>query len=292
MTVATIEPELNESDARSLTDQIAELVRRIERDLDALSDWIIEAYDGKAWQALGYETWSAYVDAELKTNRLKLDRAERQTVVLELTDAGMSTRAVGSALGVAKGTVDNDVANSGHLESAPVTGLDGKTYTKKPKPEPIIVDAEIVDDVPANVDPETGEIVDNIRLFEGKDAKHADRIKPHLAALARVEEVTDYEVYGVTYVLQKRRRLLAEPKTPGGRVEVIVLPQDSQEAWDAALEGTHAYSCSTCCGSARYRVGDLRVCSRHIGEALRAAAEASQSADTGNVVNLTDRRGA
>ncbi len=51
-------------------------------------------------------------------------------------------------------------------------------------------------------------------------------------------------------------------------VTVIVLPLANRAEYARLSAGTHAYYCSTCCGSARFVVGRYRVCSRCITRAL------------------------
>lgn len=77
---------LDEHRARQLTDRI----RQAADDLWAL---LLEAHEGRAWSALGYATWGAYVRTEFAMSRSRayqlLDQA---TVVRDLTSvAGAST---------------------------------------------------------------------------------------------------------------------------------------------------------------------------------------------------------
>ena len=64
-------------------------------------------------------------EAELGGFRLGWVPEERREVVAELRDAGMSTRAIGTALGVPKSTVADDLAGGpgGPPDPTPVTGL-------------------------------------------------------------------------------------------------------------------------------------------------------------------------
>lgn len=91
---------------------------------------ISTAYAQRDWAALGYESWDAYVNGEYSEHRLKLSPEHRQKAVAELRLAGMSTRAIGSALGVDAKTVRNDLNPGGENSppAAPVTGADGKSY--------------------------------------------------------------------------------------------------------------------------------------------------------------------
>lgn len=129
--------DLTENEALRLTGKIREKVTEI---------WplIVEAFEGRIWVALGLPSWSAYCDAHLRGMVPAIDRAERQQRVAELRDSGMSTRAIGTALGVDHKTVVNDIrAGAGGEFSPPeqrpsVVGLDGKTYTP-PAPKPASV---------------------------------------------------------------------------------------------------------------------------------------------------------
>lgn len=98
-------------------------------------------YDGRAWLALGYETWDSMCDTEIRPHQVKLEREERQAQVFQLRSKGMSTRQIGSALGVGKGTVDRDLATApnGPVELPDtIVGNDGKqraATTKHDEPD-------------------------------------------------------------------------------------------------------------------------------------------------------------
>lgn len=135
---------LSRSEAQSLTAEI-------QRGMRGLQELIIKAYDGRAWTALGYASWDAYCDGELAGARPSLPRDERRELVGELREAGMSQRAIGSAVGVTQKQVWNDlqVTSKSSVEmsdssddfgdDAPapsrdpfaVTGTNGKTYEQK-----------------------------------------------------------------------------------------------------------------------------------------------------------------
>lgn len=137
-------PSISESTARTLVD-------KVKASVDDLRDAITTLYDGRAWLALGYASWDDLCDTEFAV-RIALPRAERQAVVADLSEAGMSTRAIGSALGVDPMTVSRDlssgVANATPATATavfdadmkpyqpapqPITGTDGKTYPRTSK---------------------------------------------------------------------------------------------------------------------------------------------------------------
>lgn len=88
-------------DARRLTDRIKVAV-------EATWQLIVEAYESRAWAALGYSSWDDYCLREFGASRLRLPREDRQEVVASLTDAGLSTRAIASATGLNRRTVMKD----------------------------------------------------------------------------------------------------------------------------------------------------------------------------------------
>lgn len=135
VTGEVIDVALTAEQARSLTD-------RIRQTLHVGHDLIVEAFRGSAWSVLGYSSWDAYCAGEFAGARMvRLDREQRREIVAEMRRAGMSQRAVASGLGINHSTVVRDEAHlsagaprTEPVEYAPVTGLDGKTYTKPSVP--------------------------------------------------------------------------------------------------------------------------------------------------------------
>ncbi|ALB02532.1 hypothetical protein [Kocuria palustris] len=129
-TMTTNTTPLNEADARELTDQIAE-------GLADVHSLIVQAWEGRVWEALGFETWDAWIDANFRGLQLRPPREQREEVVLSMREAGMSMRAISQATDLSYGTV-NRSARSGDPNGSPerdsnVVGLDGKSY-KRPAP--------------------------------------------------------------------------------------------------------------------------------------------------------------
>ena len=143
-------PDMSEDEARDLTN-------RIRQSVSVAWAQIAKAYQGRAWLALGYDSWDDYTDAEFDGARLRLPREERTMVVASLRDAGLSTRAIAAATGVSRPTIqkdlteqvvnslppadpDDEIVDAEVISEPPapqtVTGVDGKSYTLKPKPEP------------------------------------------------------------------------------------------------------------------------------------------------------------
>lgn len=150
----------NTEEARARADRIRSGMR-------VLAEWqqdVIAAYAARDWDALGYATWDAYIDGEYGEHRVRLPREQRREIVAGMSAAGMSTRAIGAAVGVDQKTVVNDRAATEENSSVPETvlSLDGRERpASRPAPEPNIwiepgtdevVDAELIDE-PARPEP-------------------------------------------------------------------------------------------------------------------------------------------
>lgn len=121
---------LTEGEARDLT-------ARINGALEVAWGLVQEAYWRRADKALGYVSWDAYCKAEFNGSQLRLPREERQEIVASLREAGLSTRAIASATGNSTKTITEDLKQVSQTttpeQPSKVVGLDGKTYTPKPR---------------------------------------------------------------------------------------------------------------------------------------------------------------
>ena len=151
----------------SSADEARTRADRIRSGMRVLAEWqqdVIAAYAARDWAVLGYETWDAYLAGEYGEHRVRLPREQRREIVAGMAQAGMSTRAIGAAIGAGNATVHRDLAASGVPDETPaVQGIDGKSYAAfRPAREteadtniwlepgtepPDVVDAELVDEV-------------------------------------------------------------------------------------------------------------------------------------------------
>jgi hypothetical protein len=159
MTVAlAVATQCTEAQAKALTDQLRQ-------ELEISWNLLQEAFERRAWAALGYTSWTDYCKKEFGTALQGLDKELRRMAVAELTsgERPMSNRAAAAALGVDEGTVRNDLRVAGAESSAPVAepdvvdaeivhepvrlkvvGADGKSYTRPPTPRPEPREDELV----------------------------------------------------------------------------------------------------------------------------------------------------
>lgn len=139
---ADLVPTIGADEARERLARVRAHVEQAGTDLTAL-------YQGRAWLALGHDSWESLCDAELGGVRIALPRAERREVVAGMREAGMPVRAIAAATGVSVGTVASDISRS-EVNTSEVLGRDGKTYPAK---------VTTTERVERHVDLDTGEIV-------------------------------------------------------------------------------------------------------------------------------------
>lgn len=122
------------------------LTRKIQNGIGGVFELLHQAWQGRAWLALGYQSWDEYIDREFGTAPMALPRERRKDAVKSLRDLGWSVRAIAAATGAGKSTIADDLAESPAVrkpdtsdgDTAPDLGDGG---------EPIpTVDAEVVNE--------------------------------------------------------------------------------------------------------------------------------------------------
>jgi hypothetical protein len=120
--MSEIEPR---SVARQRADSIKMRLGSIAGHMDHLHEEISAAYIERDWEALGYDDFKAYCDAEFETHLLRIRIALRREIAAELYDAGATTREIAAATGTSQKTADRDVAaHTGRPESNDSSDLD------------------------------------------------------------------------------------------------------------------------------------------------------------------------
>jgi hypothetical protein len=151
--------EMTATEAKMVTTRIRGLVETITSSTEKVVSLIEQAEAGRAWSALGYDSWTAYVAAEFSGAMAGLQRAERVPITAKLAETGMSSRAIAPVVGVSDRQVRADVQVGSHFppadvtahttaSNADVTGLDGKRYVRNGRPTARGMQ-ELADAVPA-----------------------------------------------------------------------------------------------------------------------------------------------
>jgi predicted transcriptional regulator len=163
------DPQLTKKEAVALTEKIKD-------DLQSAFLQLIRAWRGRADKALGYSSWDQYIDREFKGRRIPWrDRQIRRELATRLHDEGMSSRAIGPALGVDHSTVVRDLQATGaNAPDDTVQSLDGRD---RPASRPV---ARVVVSPPENRPAEVVRVV----VIRDDDAWSRDAHRK-LDALAR-----------------------------------------------------------------------------------------------------------
>lgn len=105
---------LSKSDAWNLTDEIRQGFEAIHENRMAQVERLARAYEGRAWEAMGYDSFDEYQAEEfgedLQHQRLELE--ERMGMVKVLADSGMAKTKIAEILGIGRATVYRDLAET------------------------------------------------------------------------------------------------------------------------------------------------------------------------------------
>lgn len=119
--------DLTEAEAR-------ESVATAKRGLEAAAEEIVRQISGRAWLALGYESWDEMRKGEYDGPAVIVPRAGRPEIVAQLREEGLSQRQVGETLGVSDQTVSRDVRQMSDVSSPTrIDSLGRSQPTSKPR---------------------------------------------------------------------------------------------------------------------------------------------------------------
>jgi len=101
-----------------LTRRGAELLtEKIGKALDRASRLLVQAYEGRAHEALGFDSWETYTAAHFgEVAGIKLERPDRVRLAAALTLDGRTRAQVAEHLGVSLGTVQHDLEVAGVID--------------------------------------------------------------------------------------------------------------------------------------------------------------------------------
>jgi hypothetical protein len=114
-------------------------VDQIKTGVEAIWHLIVESYQARDWETLGYATWDEMCSREFGTSRLRLPREERQDVIASLRESGLSLRAIASVTGDSEPTVRRALSTAPNDAVETVVGVNGKTYRPHAVYEPPVV---------------------------------------------------------------------------------------------------------------------------------------------------------
>ncbi|WP_172121453.1 hypothetical protein [Actinomyces faecalis] len=144
MSEQAVTVSMSHAEAERLTERLRIAVVNYADARQKVQDLIERAQAGRAWEVLGFQSWTAYVSEVLGEQPMRLPRGERREMVAMLSATGMSTRAIAPVVGANQATVSRDLvagdANASPERGTappavaetptPVQGMDGKTYAR------------------------------------------------------------------------------------------------------------------------------------------------------------------
>ncbi len=168
--------QMTPEEASSITTQIAVKLDAIAENYQAVMPLIREAITRQAHFVLGYASPGAYVADQFGNALSRLGVDLRREVVKELSGAGLSTRAIGAALGVDQKTVVND-RRAGEENSSPAVEQGGELSKQG---EPVSRDVDGGSTEPAN---------ESRVDWEAKSAAALDRLEEIVSQPPRITGV-------------------------------------------------------------------------------------------------------
>lgn len=137
---------------------------------------------------LGYASWPALLLDVFGNEPLRLTREARRELVAEMSDAGMSTRAIAPLVGVSKSQVaaDIEVSSSGQVDAGAEKSAPGPVETEGFTVNPST--GEVIDGPTITAEPVTTEhtVTEKIKTVTGLDGKEYKR--PELKQIPRGDE--------------------------------------------------------------------------------------------------------
>ncbi|TQK27891.1 hypothetical protein [Arthrobacter sp. SLBN-53] len=187
---------LGVQDAERLDKRIRLMAQTTRENFEKVGRLLDEAKQGRVHEALGFKSWTAYV-ADALGGQLQLSGEARQAMVQVLAGEGMSVRAIATATGVSKSTVDRDLAQVSHGGTPDVAGAPDSAVPQR----------------------DTSDVVE--ALADG-DAALADELTD---ALKNAKPSTVTGVDGKTYTKQKRKPKPKKEPEPEPVVEPTPEPE-------------------------------------------------------------------
>jgi hypothetical protein len=140
--------------------------RTIAESMVEFKELIVTAREGRIHEALGFDSWEAYIADVIQTEMGVLPTEDRLQIVAVLRGDQKSEREIAAIIGVSQKTVNRDLKELSHDDSvdlpAKVIGLDGKErpahqpkrdrVVVDPKPEPITEPEPSTIHIPATIE--------------------------------------------------------------------------------------------------------------------------------------------
>lgn len=212
---------MGREEAERLTERIRHAAASFVEAKEKLTRFIGEAQEGRAWEALGFRSWTEYVSQVFSdTPLMRLTRDERRELVAELSEAGMSTRAIAPVVGASKDAVQRDRDALVYRADTPTSERRMATFQSGGgflgPGEKIETDTETV------VDLDTGDVISE-RSVTGVDGK-TYAVSPRKTPPVEKRPALGPQIFNAVYDLGKKvdrlNELVADDRFPKHKNEV------------------------------------------------------------------------
>lgn len=137
-------------------------VKRARKSLEKAATEIVWQVEREVWVVLGYKSWTEMREAEYGGAAFMVPSKNRPELVARLRAKGLTQQEIAATAGVSQRTVSGDLNSNSANQPESITNSRGQqrpaTYSRTETED--VIDAEIVEDEPLNVDRETGEVLD------------------------------------------------------------------------------------------------------------------------------------
>lgn len=234
---------LSAGEAQRLTQRIKLLAGGVRDNLYKLRNLVDEAKASNAWQVLGFPSWTAYLVDTLASEPMRLDRAERQTLVEYLSGEGLSTRAIAPIVGVDQKTVVRDLA--GEAYASPTEPVDQIARD--------VAEAEAQSMPPALIaNPQTGEILEEgtesepvlsivtethtVKTVTGLDGKTYTQ-QPAQSRRSPLIDDARSAGWALRKAVERLERIKADDRFTNNKVEIMAALQPHLDFANEAISG-------------------------------------------------------
>lgn len=219
-------------------------VEQIRSKVEDIKTLVVEAYQARDWETLGYANWADYCTSEFG-GTIVIPREERGDVVFTLRDAGLSTRAISAAFDIPRSTV-SDLSRVRDRTPEPVTDPQRHFVPQHHDLDDEVLDAEIVEEPEPASEPPRVTGTDNKSYRARRPAGNegpSPRRRTGASVLVNEDPATlgpDSAPKGQTWtyrdcfaeaVLSVGNTCILDDAFPADKVALIAVNDDEYQAW-------------------------------------------------------------
>lgn len=206
-------------------DTARRIVNQVNQDLRSAVVGMIELWQHRDWEPLGYSSWQELCTSEFPF-QVHFPKAERVEAVGQLTEAGMSTRDAAAALGVGKSTIERDRQELSRNGTVETTGADGKVR-EYPAPKSIT------------------EIIAGASQPQSDDQELTPAEERAVTKAAKSRQMVLHEMQQKLVTLDDERSKLLSVISNANRLGKIIQLVDDLEALKSGEHGAEAWKTAT-----------------------------------------------